>query len=161
MKNFRAESTKNEVQNRAEALATRNKIDNIEGMAMTADEFAMEGFNNAELAESAELDLDQAQNALDRAIWCFEQASDSALAAKARMHQLSIQFRLDLASSDEHGNDEATVEMKGTKVMESLVKECLLGEVLNVFYSIGPFLSSYTKEALERQFISKIRLAIQ
>jgi len=52
------------------------------------------------------------------------------------------------------------VVMKAAHLMESLVQEGLLLEVLNVFYSISALLSPYTKEGLERCFISKIQLAI-
>jgi hypothetical protein len=144
-----------------EVLATRNNISNIESMSMTADEFLGEGFNNAEMAESAELDLEQAYNALDRSIWCFEQAGSHELAAKARAHRQSIQFRLDLVQ--QHGTDDSTaqlvIEMKGAQMMESLQAECLLIELLNLFYSMKPFVSVFVSEELERCYISKIRLA--
>jgi len=45
-------------QNPGDALATRNNINDIEAMSMTSDEFVIEGFNNAEMAESAELNLE-------------------------------------------------------------------------------------------------------
>ena len=150
----------------ADALATRNNITNIESMSMTADEFLVEGFNNAEIAESVELDLEQAHSSLERSIWCFEQAGNHELAAKARAHRQSIQFRLDLVPPHEqqrksHGiNDPHLIEMKGAKIMESLISEGLLFEVLNIFYSISPFIPPYVKEELERCFISKIRLLI-
>ena len=142
-------------QRRQNALATRNNIDDIESMSMTADEFLSEGFNNAEMAAQDELDLEQACNALDRSVWCFEQADNQELTTKARVHRLSIKFRLKLTNSV----DKDMVEMKGAKVIETLTKEGLLFEVLNVFYSISPFLSSYAKDELESRFISKIRLA--
>ncbi|KAL7529631.1 hypothetical protein ACHAWF_003057 [Thalassiosira exigua] len=130
-------------------------------MAMTADEFVSEGNSSAELDESAELDLGQAQSSLDRAIWCFLQAGNLELAAKARTHRLSLQFRLDVlsASPDHKGETEVTVaEMKGAQLMKSLAKEGLTFEVLKTFYSIEPFFSPYTKEELERLFISKMCL---
>jgi hypothetical protein len=143
-----------------EALATKNSISNVESMSMTADQFLSEGFNNAEMAESAELDLELAHRFLDKSIWCFEQAGHPELAAKARTHRQSIKFRLDLVPlhQDQHGHDQAM--MFASQMLESLASEGLLSEVLNVFYSIRPFLSSYAKEELERCFISKIHLAI-
>ena len=142
-------------------LATRNNIGSVEAMVMTSDEFVSEGFNNAELAETAEVDLEQAQNYLDQAIWCFEQADNLELATKARTHRRSVQFRIHLIPSHDHKhtNDHAVVEMKGSQLMGSLMKESLLFEVLNVYYSISPFLSTYAKEELEGRFISKIRLS--
>lgn len=143
-----------------EVLATRNNITNIESMSMTADEFLGEGFNNAEMAESAELDLEQARYALDRSIWCFEQAGSHELAAKARTHRQSIQFRLDLVQ--QFGTDDSTaqlvIEMKGAQMMESLKAEGLLIELLNLYYSMKPFISVFVSEELERCCISKIRL---
>ncbi len=143
-----------------EALATRNSISNVESMSMTADQFLSEGFNNAEMAESAELGLELAHGFLDRSIWCFEQAGNPELAAKARTHRQSIKFRLGLVPlhQDQYGHDQ--VMMFAAQIIESLASEGLLSEVLNVFYSIRPFLSSYAKEELERCFISKIHLAI-
>ncbi|KAL7543061.1 hypothetical protein ACHAXR_012566 [Thalassiosira sp. AJA248-18] len=151
------------VENRGDTLATRNNINDIEAMAMTSDEFLIEGFNNAELAEVPDVDFEQARNSLDRAIWCFEQAGNSDLAAKARTHRKSIQFRLDLNLTDEHDiqeNNRSMVEMKGAQLMESLANEGLLYEALNVYYSICPFLSSYAKGELERDFVSKARTVL-
>lgn len=139
-----------------QALATRNNVTNIDAMAMTADEFVVEGFNSAEMAESVEVELEQAQTSLDRAIWCFEQAGALDLAAKARTHRLSIQFRL-----EPNENDASIVEMKAAKIMAALCREGLLQEIVNVFYFIGPFLGPYTKEELERQFICNVRLAME
>ena len=144
-------------------LATRNNVTSVESMSMTADEFLGEGFNNAEMAESAELELEQAHNALDRSIWCFEQAGSNELAAKARTHRQSIQFRLDLVQQQQLGTDDSTaqlvIEMKGAQMMESLQAEGLLIELLNLFYSMKPFISVFVSEELERCYISKIRLA--
>ena len=100
--------------------------------------------------------LEQAQTSLEREIWCFEQADSSELAAKARTHRLSIQFRLNLTSAhhERNTNDQAVVEMKGAQLMAPLAKEGLLYEVLNVFSSIRPFLSTYVNDELERCFVS-------
>ena len=137
------------------SLATKNNVNDIEAMAMTSDEFLREGFNNAEQGESAE-ELDSAYIALDRAVWCFEQADNLHLAAKARTHRLSITFRLDLAKDI---GDEDMVEVKGAQMVESLTREGLLLEVMNVFYSIRPFMGEYAKDQLETLFISNVRLA--
>lgn len=145
-----------------QTLATRNNCADIEAMAMTADEFLAEGFNNAEMSETAEIDLQQAHTALDRAIWCFEQANNLELAAKARAHRLGIQFRLDIThqSGTQNDGDAALAEIKGAQLMETLTKESLLSEVLNIYYSIKTLLSTYAKDELEGQFITKIRMAM-
>jgi len=107
---------------------------------MTADEFIIEGFNNTEMAKSAELDLDQAHSSFERSIWCFEQAGNHKLAAKARVHSKTIQFGLDLTSRhfSDDANDQTVIETKGTQIIEFLISEGLLSEVMNVFYSISP-----------------------
>ncbi len=51
-------------------------------------------------------------------------------------------------------------EMRGAQLIESLMKEGLLFEVLNIFSSVLPFLSEYAKEELEKRFIRKVRLAV-
>ena len=112
----------------------------------------------AQWTETAEVDLEQAQTSLDRAIWCFEQADNSELAAKARTYRLSIQLCLNLTSAHHpipiHKNEQAFIEMEGAQLMASLAKEGLLYEVLNVFSSIRSFLSTYANVELERCSIS-------
>ena len=142
---------------RSGALATKSNVTDIEAMAMSLDEFLAEGFNNAELAESAELDLEQAQNSLDRAIWCFGQAGSSELAGKARLHRTSVQFRRDLLAGGDDGDDPGMVETQCAQIMASLTKEGLLSEALNACYSISGLVSPYTKNELERHFVSTLR----
>ena len=128
------------VESSADAFATRINITSIEKMFMTADEFIIEGFNNAEIAKSAELNLDQAHSSFERSIWCFEQARNHKFAAKARVYHKTIQFRLDLASQrfSDDANDQTVIETKGTQIIELPISEGLLSEVMNVFYSISP-----------------------
>ena len=131
-------------------------------MSVTADEFIIEGFNNAEMAESADLGLDQAHSLFKRSIWCFEQAGNHELSAKATVHRKTIQFRLDLASQrfSDDANDQTVIETNGAQIIESLISEGLLSEVMNVFYSISPIVPIYVKEEVERYCICKIRSAI-
>ena len=141
-------------------FATMNNIDDIEAMSMTADEFVGEGINNAELCESAE-DLEEAERYLERAVWCFEQADNADLAAKARIQQSSVLFRRDLQlSKDEIGiNNHAVIEMKAANMIGSLCREGLFIEVLNIYYAVKPYLSEYACEQLEREVVSDVRLA--
>jgi len=144
------------------ALATRNAVNDIKAMAMTSDEFLIRGFDDAEMGESDHVDLEVALASLDRAIFCFEQAENPPLAAKARTHRRSIQLRIDLLSRHKEMsiNDKKIAEVETARLMESLVKEGLLFEVVNLFYAISPILlSSYAKSELERYFVHKIRLA--
>ena len=139
-------------------FATMNNIDDVEAMSMTADEFVGDGINNAELSESAE-DLDEAERYLERALWCFEQADNADLAAKARIQHSSVLFRRELQTSrDEIGvNNHAIIEMRAAKMMGSLCREGFFFEAINMFYSIRPYLSVHACEQLERGIISEIR----
>jgi hypothetical protein len=144
------------------AFATRNNINDVEAMSLTSDEFVSDGISNAELAQAVE-ELDQAQLLLERSIWCFEQTDNIELAAKARIHSSSIEFRLDLQPpyDEKKANDRALIEMRTAQLMESLTKEGFLFEVLNLFSSVTPFLSDYTKVELEKRFIRKVRQAVE
>lgn len=141
------------------SYATRNGINDVEAMSMTSDEFISEGINNAELAQAME--LEQSQMLLERSIWCFEQTDNIELAVKARIHHSSVLFRLELQVpyDEKSANDCAVIEMRAARLIESLKKEGLFFEVLNIFSSVTPFLSEYAKEELEKRFIRKIRLA--
>ena len=127
---------------------------------MTADEFVGEGINNAELSQSVE-DVDEVLLLLERAVWCFEQADNTNLAAKARMQHSSVLFRRELQtlSEQDSAQNHGVVEMKAANMMESLSREGLFFEVLNTFYAVRPYLSAYAGEQLEREFISEIMLA--
>lgn len=151
--------TQKDSHNEATSLATRNNINAVEAMSMTSDEFVSEGISNAELAEAVETELDQSQMLLERAIWCFEQTDNTDLAAKARMHHSSILFRLELQlpNDERDANDFALLETRAAHLMESLIKEGLTFEVLNLFVAVEPFLSIYAKEELERRVIRKLR----
>ncbi len=139
------------------AYATRNNIDDIEGMSMTADEFVSDGINNAELAQSSV--VDQAQLLLERAIWCFEQASNDELASKGRIHCSCVHFRAELLPpyDEKSETDRAVLESRAAKMMASLIKEGFYFEVLNLYTAIAPHLSTYARDELERQFIRKVQ----
>ena len=142
------------------SFASLNNIDDIEAMSMTADEFVGEGINNAELSQSVE-DIDEVLLLLERAVWCFEQADNTNLAAKARMQHSSVLFRRELQTLREQDGAQncGVIEMKAANMMESLSREGLFFEVLNTFYAVRPYLSAYAGEQLEREFISEIMLA--
>ena len=139
-------------------LATRSNVNDIEAMALTKDEFLAEGLKSAEMAEHAGSDLNQAQTALDRAIWCFEQAGDNGYASKARAHRRSIRFRLSIDSrTNIRDRDRLLLETKAAQLAENLVKEGLVQEVLSLYYSSEPILSSYTKEHLDKWLMTKLK----
>ena len=68
----------------SEALATINNVRELESMMMTNDEFCVVGIDNAEVAGSSEIELHQARSYLDRAIYCFHEAQNTELVAKAQ-----------------------------------------------------------------------------
>ena len=143
------------------ALATRSNVHDIDAMVMTKDEFLAEGLSSAEMAESDRANLDQALTSLNRAIFYFEKAGHARYASKARAHRSSIIFRLEInahARESLNQEDGLIIETKVARLMENLVKEGLLQEVLDLFYSTAPILSSYTADHLERDFTSNIPL---
>ena len=139
------------------SYATKNSINDVEAMSMTSDEYISEGINNAALAQTTD-ELAEAQLLLDKSIWCFEQTDEIDLAAKARIHYSSVLFRIEIEQSQglKDVNDRTVHETRAAQLIESLTKEGLFFEVLNILSSITPFLSEYTREELEKRFIRKI-----
>ena len=76
-----------------EALAVKSSVDNVEKMVRTPDEWRSAGLDNAVMAEASE-DLSESESWLEKAIYCFEQVGDTALAIKARTHRSGVWFRL-------------------------------------------------------------------
>ena len=60
---------------KGDALATRINVMDVEAMFMTSDEFVIQGIDNAQQAESSEIEFDQAITLMDRVIFCFEAAN--------------------------------------------------------------------------------------
>jgi hypothetical protein len=50
------------------------------------------------------------------------------------------------------------IEMRAAQLTESLTREGFFFETVNIFSSVEPFLSYYTKEELGKRFIRKVRL---
>jgi hypothetical protein len=49
------------------------------------------------------------------------------------------------------------MESRAAKMMASLIKEGFYMEVLNLYTTIAPLLSTYTRDELERRFIRKVQ----
>lgn len=69
-------------------------------------------------------------------MWCFEQAKDADLAAKARIHQSSVLFVVSFtyylsSCVIDVNNNRAVIEMKAAKMMESVSKGGLFFQLLN------------------------------
>ena len=146
----------------AEALCTHNNVDDIESMAMTVDEFSIAGIDNAELAESSEIDLEQSISYLDRAIYCFDKAQNKDLLSKARAHRRSLEWRHENGHMDSTSPADLSriVELKVAKLTEALLREDLCSECVNLLTFAAPFLSSYTQTRLEGDMTTKIRMRI-
>lgn len=141
------------------ALATRNNVMDVAAMSMTSDEFVIQGVDNAQQAESSELEFAEAITLLDRAIYCFE-AANSELASKARIHRISIQFRSDLTrveDSSSSSTPSVVFETKAAQIVESLLREKLFVECIYLIESVAPFLSVFARDELEKRVISKIQ----
>jgi len=143
----------------SEALATINNVRDLESMTMTNDEFCVVGIDNAELAGSSEVELEQALSYLDRAIYCFREAQSSELVTKAQAQYLSVQLREKLIQIDSSTtmHDRETIEREAAHVLELLLRENLLLECMNLLSSITPVLSPYTQQKLEEYITSRIR----
>jgi hypothetical protein len=142
----------------SDALATINNVSDLESMTMTNDEFRIVGIDNAELAESSEMELEQAMDYVQRATYCFEKAQSMDLVAKAQAHSSSLQLRLKRFTSTIKDYDILEVDAAG--VVEQLLRENLLSETLCLLKDIMPFLPQYTQEKLEGEIMSKTRCAL-
>ncbi len=140
-----------------DALATINNVAGLESMTMTNDEFLIVGIDNAELAESSEIELEQAVDYLKRAASCFEKAQSPELVAKAQAHSSSLQLRMKIASAIE---DYDAVEVDAAGVVEQLLRESLLSESLCLLEDVAPVLPQYTRGKLEETITSKISRAL-
>jgi len=91
---------------------------------------------------------------LERAIYCFEQVNDIALASKARTHRSSIRFRLALLQGEEDDCDVVQAEVEAALLTEKLLAEQLFLEAREVCCAILPLLGLETQEKLQRHLIA-------
>jgi predicted RNA-binding Zn ribbon-like protein len=114
-------------------------------MVMTRDERLAKGLDNAETVEAyEEIDLKESKSLLEKAVFCFEQAKDAALASRAKVHQARLSFQLQLLEekpasvASECKNGE--IEGRAAQFMEQFLSEILLSEAQKLCRSILPFL---------------------
>jgi len=143
-----------------DALATINNVADLESMTMTNDEFRIVGIDNAELAESPEIGLEQAVVYLNRAAYCFEKAQSPDLVAKARAHTSSLRLRMKIASATIEEDYYYAKEVDTAGVVEQLLGENLLSESLSLLGDVAPVLPQYTRGKLEETITSKISRAV-
>ena len=141
-----------------EAIATTNDVSDLDSMMMTNDEFSIAGINNAELAESTDIEPEQAISYLTRAIYCFEKAQNQELLSKANAHLLSVELRckhVDIKSLERDGLD--AIEVEAAQVTKALLEEHLLSECLELLKFVSPYLSKYAQDQLDEHVIRKIQ----
>ena len=131
-------------------LATKRDITNLESITMTSDEWVASAIDNAEMAQTDEIELLHALSLLDRSVYCFEQAQAVDLATKARAHRQSAQFRLELTTKPT-SNDNALLESKAAQLFDILLAEDLLEEAVRLIKTILPHVSPYSREQLDKQ----------
>ena len=143
----------------SDVLATQNALsDDLESMEMTADEFCVVGIDNAELAGSPDIELDQALSYLERAIYCFQTAQQSDLVAKAQTHRLCIQLRQKLGYAQSSAGASLAVEEETAQVAESLMRENLLAEAVDLLEAVTPHLSPYAQDKLDANVTANLRM---
>jgi hypothetical protein len=137
------------------SFATINSVGDLESMSMTNDEFCVVGIDNAELAGSPDIELDQTISYLDRAIYCFKKASSPELVVKAQTHKQSVHLRSKLASLSDN-DDKNQIEEEAAPVIEKLLSENLLLECTSLLNALIPLLTNYTQNKLDEEITSKI-----
>ena len=122
----------------------------------------MVGIDNAELAETSEIGLEDCLGYLERAIYCFTKAQSSELVAKAQVHVKSVQLREKLIQTDATGatSDKQIIEQETAEMVELLLRENLLLECRNLLNTTARLFSPYTQQKLEENIVSKIHTRV-
>ncbi len=157
-------TVKNGVKPRNVSLATRNNISDIEKMTLTRDEWLAQGIEYAEYAESdAGNDYEKAIQLLKNAKYSFQEAKekDNELFLKAHVHLESIKFISQLPplvseKDDEDANFDEAIEARGAQIVKSLLSQGLLTAANDLCTNISPYISSYSRQRLEQEFISQL-----
>jgi len=150
-----------ELQPDGKAIATRNKVDDlrVERAIMTNDELCVVGIENAEMALSSDLGIDQAINFLQRAKDAFEQAQNSDLCLKATVHRNSLLQRSEILRAAQSTGlfETASVEKNTAKVAASLLEENNLEETATLINALSPLLNEYIQSKLDENIVSRIK----
>jgi hypothetical protein len=125
-------------------------------MGQTPDELRVAGFDNAIMAETCG-DAVEAQGWLDKALYCFQQVGDTALAAKARAHRSSLYYRASLLeSTDASSRNVDNLEMDAARIVKSLLLENLLIECRLLCENVMPLLSDLSQQQLQSRILVKL-----
>jgi hypothetical protein len=154
-----------EASRRREALAVKNSVDNVEKMTRTPDEWRSAGLDNAIMAETCD-DLEGAEGWLEKALYCFVQIGDGTFASRARVHRMSIQFRMSIEASLYQSDgvakhlDSANTEIEAALLTEKLLAEKLYAEARAVCDLVLPLLTDEIyREMFETQMLANLRRA--
>lgn len=135
------------------ALATKNNTSDVQQMAMTKDEWLSSGIENTEAAEDQGHDNSAlAESFLEKAIYCFKQADDKSLIAKAEAHKDWLEFKAKVPSKPEKppsGDEYRELEDEAAKIADRLFKENLLLQAKDLMERINPFLYVHSNEKMK------------
>ena len=141
---------------RSTALGTRQNVDDVETMAMTQDEWIASGLENAELAEERESELDESLSLMEKAVFCFEQGKDQALAQKSRTHRKSLLFQRELQQGGSATGD-ARLESRSAEILEQLLAENLLLEARRLMEaSVMPRLGKFSQDKMNKIVLPRL-----
>ena len=139
--------------NRKEKLISKQDVEKVEKIVMTADQWATQGLDYAKRGEPRS-DFDKAIKDLAHAKTCFKNAEDAALVQKSECHLQSLElrrkiyFRTDTSSLAEVIDDETTLEEIAVPLMKKLADENLLVECHRLYSALEPLLEESHREML-------------
>ena len=146
--------------NRKQALAVPQSVNDVEAMTRTKDEWRSAGLDNAIMAEQEEIELTEAEEWLEKAMYCFSKSGDTELAMKARTHRKAIYFQQSLISHLEedqvNGPDFLPLELRAAEMMAQLFQERLILEAHRLTMNIMPMiLKSYSEDQITTYLLDK------
>jgi hypothetical protein len=136
-------------------LASRQRVDDVEKMVKTRDQWITTGMEHAAHGESMD-EFKEAQAWLGRAAVCFENAEDPDLQRKVEVNLQSILFREELYNKEVNSDDDeskADCERRAVPLMAQLVKEGLLTEVSKLCHDVIPLLGEYAQKSLQQRLV--------
>ena len=139
-------------------LISRQHVDAVEKIVMTADQWATQGLDYAKRGE-LRADIDKAIQDLMRAKTCFENAEDAELLQKSECHLQSLElrrkifFRTDTTSLAEVIDEEKTLEQIIVPLMTTLAEENLLVECRRVYLAVESLLEEFHRKILLQELV--------
>jgi len=148
-----------------DAIATKNKIGDIVNMTLTQDEWLASGITNAEAAESeVSGDNTHAQSLMEKAIYCFKQASNDSFTKKSEIQLASFKLRLKIFNAGMSGasldvESRSDMEKKAVELLVKLLKENLVLEAAGLGRDIESIVQKTYPSSpfLDKQILRYIR----